>query len=504
MLTLVLIAAVGTWIGFANPLFHFPLAALALPLGLTWIGLRATSAGNAFKFAWIAGLLAGIGIFYWVVIPVQIYGGLPWYVALPCPALLAAALAVYYALFAVLMHVAGQRVTGIPLCLMAGLAWSTMELGMGTLLSGFPWMTLASAFTPWTFAIQGASLIGAYGLSGVLAALAVAILLYSTYRSTLWFAVCMAALITGFGVYRLQFMPQEDPSYMVSLVQGNIDQALKWEPKFQAATVKEYASLSLEAIDRNHPELVIWPETAMPFYLQDVSPFQKAVKLFAHDTHTPIVTGSPAYKVIDLKKRDYVLFNRAWLVDDLGNVTQSYDKEHLVPFGEYMPLEEYVPFKKLVQAAGDFKPGTDNKPLVIDSVALGMLICYEGIFPDLAQQQVERGATALLNISNDAWFGDTSAPKQHLDLTVLRAVEQGRWLVRCTNNGISAFVDPLGRLALVGGQFRAETLSAKIAPLKETTPYHRIHDDITFYTPLLTLALFAWVIIGVSRKTTTG
>lgn len=500
MLNLVLIAAVGAWVGFVNPLFHFPLAALAFPLGLAWIGLRATSLKNSFKFGWLAGLLAGIGMLYWIVIPVQFYGGLPWYIALPCPVLMAAAVAVYYGLFSALMHFAGKRIAGVPLCLFAGLVWASMEMLMSVLFSGFPWITLSSAFAPWAYAIQGASLVGAFGLSGIFATLSVAILLYSTYQSALKLAIVLIVAIISFGVYRVEFALQNVPTYRLSVAQGNIDQAQKWVPSFQKETVDIYSDLSRRAIEENQPHAVIWPETAMPFYIQDRTPFRKDIEALARATKTPIITGSPAYKVIDLKTRQYNLLNRAWLVDELGRTTQSYDKEHLVPFGEYMPFEEYVPFKKLVQAAGDFVSGKDNKPLMLDGVALGMLICYEGIFPELAQRQVENGATALLNISNDAWFGDTSAPKQHLNLTVLRAVEQGRWLVRGTNNGISAFVDPLGRIVAETPQFQTAHLSSKIAPTKELTTFHRHYTDIAYGIYGLTLIFFAGLLFGTKRK----
>jgi len=240
VLTLVLLATVGAWIGFANPLFHFPLVALAFPLGLAWIGLRATSAKNAFKFGWFAGLLAATGCFYWMVIPVQYYGGLPWYIALPCPVLLAAFMSVYYGMFSVAMYYAGHRITGVSLCILAGLCWSSMEMLMGTLLSGFPWMNLASAFVPWPFAVQGASILGAYGLSGVLVALAVALLLYSTYKSTLWFAVGLSVLLTAFGFYRINAFDGAEPDYMVSIAQGNVDQGLKWDPEYQVGTIKKY------------------------------------------------------------------------------------------------------------------------------------------------------------------------------------------------------------------------------------------------------------------------
>jgi len=500
VLYLVLLATIGAWLGFANPLLHFPLAALAFPLGLAWTGLRATSGKNAFKFGWLAGLLAATGCYYWMVIPVQTYGGLPWFIALPCPVILAAFIGIYYGLFSFGMFYAGRRIDGIPLCILAGLSWATMEMLMGTVLSGFPWINLASAFAPWPFAIQGASVVGSYGLSGILATLSLAILLYSTYKNTLWFAIGLILILTGFGFYRGLAYEVGTPDYTVSLVQGNVDQGMKWIPKYQSETVRKYVKISLDAIQKHKPEVIIWPETAMPFYLQDKSPFRKAIQILAKDTKTSIVAGSPAYRITDMKSNRYVLFNRAWLIDETGRTTQSYDKEHLVPFGEYMPLEDWVPFEKLVQVAGNFISGKDNKPLYLNGVALGMLICYEAIFPELAQKQVERGANALLNISNDAWFGDTSAPRQHLNLSIMRAVEQGRWLVRCTNTGISAFIDPVGRITAVAPQFQAESLSSDIAPLESKTLFHRIFHWLEYSIYSLTLLGFAWIGFA-NRKT---
>ena len=500
MLKLVLIATLGAWIGFANPIFQFPLAALAFPLGLAWIGLQATTGRRAFRFGWLAGTLASVGCFYWMVIPVQIYGGLPWYIALPCPVLLAGFIGLYFGLFSLGMHHAGKLINGVPLCLLAGVSWSAMEMLMGTVFTGFPWVNLASAFAPWPFSVQLASVVGAFGLSGILTALAVAVLLYSTYRSALWFAVGLAVFLTSFGLYRTATFDVGELNYMVTMVQGNVDQGLKWDPQYQADTIRKYGQLSLSAISANDPEVVIWPETAMPFYLQEDTPFRKAVEILARDTDTPLIIGSPAYKVTDTKTNAYVLYNRAWLMDSTGRTTQSYDKEHLVPFGEYMPFEDWVPFEKLVQAAGNFIPGQDNQPLRLNGVALGMFICYEAIFPDLAQQQVERGASILVNISNDAWFGKTSAPGQHLGLATMRAVEQGRWLARCTNTGISAFIDPVGRLAAVGNQFRAESLSMKVASLTVLTVFHQIRGWLTAFIYVMTVAAFGFILYASRRN----
>ncbi|MEF2231902.1 MAG: apolipoprotein N-acyltransferase [Pseudodesulfovibrio sp.] len=498
---LVLLATLGAWVGFANPLFQFPLAVLAFPLGLAWIGLRATSLKKAFAYGWLTGLLACVGCFYWMVIPVQFYGGLPWFVALPCPVLLGAFLAIYYGLFSLGVHFAGQRISGISLCLLAGLSWSALEMLLGSVFTGFPWMNLASAFAPWPFAIQGASVVGAYGLSGVFTALAVALLLYSTYRSALFLALGLAVTLTAFGFYRLDAMTGPTPDYGVSIVQGNVDQAEKWDPAYQAGTVEKYAKLTLKAVEQAQSRLVVWPETAMPFYLQDQTAFRAALEILARDTGTDLIIGAPAYRVIDLATRNYVLLNRAWLMDETGRTNQSYDKEHLVPFGEYMPLKEWMPFDKLVQAAGNFVPGTNNQPLMLGGMALGVLICYEAIFPELAQQQVERGASALINISNDAWFGDTSAPGQHLDLAVMRAVEQGRWLVRSTNTGISAFIDPTGRVVARTDQFVADVLSEKIAPLSKTTPFHRAFYSMRNGIYLLTILGFGGILFGQGKRT---
>lgn len=500
MLSLVFIATVGAWVGYSNTLFHFPLAALAFPLAVTWIGLRATSWKTGFKFGWLAGLFASIGCLYWVIVPVQNYGGMPWYVALPCPVILSGIMAIYYGAYATIIHVAGRRFTGIPLCLFAGVTWASMEMLMGSLFSGFPWMNLASAFVPWPIAIQGVSILGAYGFSGLLAALATAALLYSTYKSALWFTIATSVIILGFGMWRTSVPSFASADRTVAIIQGNVDQGVKWKSDYQAKTVQKYIDLSRQAITEAKPEFVIWPETSMPFYLQEESLFRSAVETLAKGTQTPVLTGSPAYRVTDMETRTYDLFNRAWLMDTTGRTRQHYDKEHLVPFGEYMPFKEWVPFEKLVDAAGNFVSGDDNTPIAVDGVALGILICYEGIFSDLAQRQVENGATALVNISNDAWFGTTSAPGQHFNLTILRAVEQGRWLVRSTNTGISAFIDPVGRVTASVPQFEATHLSSKIAARSEKTVYHRIYDFIGPTIYLLTLLGILYILLPTFRK----
>ncbi len=484
----------GAWAGFANPVFQFPLAALGLPLGLAWIGFRATSARKAFRFGWLAGTLAATGCLYWMVIPVSQYGNFPFLLALPCPMLVGAVLGMYYGAFSAFMHVAGKHVSGAILCLLAGLVWAALEILCGTLFTGFPWMNLASAFTPWPAAIQLASIVGAYGLSGIFVVLAVSLLLCSTYRSSLALAVFMAILVAGFGLFRLQQPLPDGPEIDIALIQGNVDQSRKWDGRFQVDTVEKYIGLTRKAEQEAAPELAIWPETAMPFYLQERTRLSEVVRKFVRESSVAVLTGTPAYEMTNPQTRDYVLFNRAALVSRDGRIREYYDKEHLVPFGEYMPFEEWLPFGKLVQAAGDFVPGKTSAPLSVGKAALGTLICYEAIFPELAQKQVAQGATVLVNISNDAWFGRTSAPMQHLSLATLRAVEQGRWLARSTNTGISAAIDPHGRITARSGMFTEEFLNIRVKAIDEKTIFHHTCPTLAWGIPLAALLGVAFVV----------
>lgn len=171
-----------------------------------------------------------------------------------------------------------------------------------------------------------------------------------------------------------------------------------------------------------------------------------------------------------------------------------------MPFGEYVPLKDYLPIGKLVQGAGDFIPGEDPSPLESGNLAMGMLICYEGIFPELAQERVAKGANLLINISNDAWYGKTSAPMQHLGLVALRAVEQGRYLIRDTNTGISACIDPLGRINNTTGLFVDAAVLANPELMTGETFFHANYKAVTLIPVILTFLLIGWIFFK-SRKT---
>ncbi|OIO05743.1 MAG: apolipoprotein N-acyltransferase [Desulfovibrionaceae bacterium CG1_02_65_16] len=463
----------GALLGYANPWVQFPPAALLLPLSVMLLGLAAPTTRQAFRYAWQAGSLASLACLYWVFWPIEHYGDVNWALALPVPVLLSMAMGCYYGLFGLAAR-ASSRLATAPAALFLGLAWTAMELAQATLLSGFSWLTLSSAFVAWPITVQAVAYVGAYGLSGLLVAVLAGLVLCGRGKSSLIVSGLALAVILGIGWQRMSTYAETTPAHTVAVVQGNIDQSVKWEPQYQLATVQKYLRLSRQVADAASPELIIWPETSMPFYFQDAGPLRTPVLDFVREGDAALVLGSPAYQRTD-GPRSFILFNRAFLLDKHNPAPLWYDKEHLVPFGEYMPLADILPLQKLVSGVGDFVPGQNERALKNGNLSLGVLVCYEAIFAGLAQDRVSQGANLLVNISNDAWFGDTSAPHQHLQLAALRAIEQGRYLVRSTNTGISAFIDPLGRITVAGPQFTELAVAGVVHPHAEFTVFHRIY-----------------------------
>ncbi|MBO4311746.1 MAG: apolipoprotein N-acyltransferase, partial [Desulfovibrionaceae bacterium] len=282
----------------------------------------------------------------------------------------------------------------------------------------------------------------------------------------------------------------------VLLVQGNINQDVKWSPAMQRATVRRYIELTQGALARldarGETAFAVWPETAMPFDAERERALVLPLKALAKSASVELAFGAIGF---DRASGKYL--NRANFISANGQEAGSYDKQHLVPFGEYAPPFLDFPFlESLFQAVGAFVPGREPagpRMRAFDTgqgqaaLVPGMLICYESIFPELARQRVADGADALVNISNDAWFGRTSAPVQHLHTSLLRSVEFGRPLLRATNTGISAFIDARGRILSQSPLFTAATLHARIAPGSRSTAFFHLAP----WMPGLAAALFA-------------
>jgi apolipoprotein N-acyltransferase len=272
------------------------------------------------------------------------------------------------------------------------------------------------------------------------------------------------------------------------IVQGNIDQSIKWNPEFQERTVALYTRLSVESGDLR-PDLIIWPETAVPFYFQNNSPLSKEVLSVPEKTRSILLFGSPAY-IRDKSGIQY--YNRAYIISE-GRVLDYYDKVHLVPFGEYVPLKRYLPFfHRLVPAAGDFSTGRNRKPIGTPDLQTGVIICFEAIFPDISRYHATHGAQLLVNLTNDAWFGRTSAPYQHLSMAVLRCVENGLPMARAANTGISAFILASGEIISSSELFARAVLHKELNLNQNKTFYSQYGDIFAILLLVLVILKFLW------------
>ncbi len=485
----------GLFLAFANPVFHFPPAIFVFFLGLNHISLLAESGRQAFLRSFLAAGLAYSACLYWIVVPVSVYGGFPMVLAVFCPLLLGFCVALFAALYSTFLFSVKNSFSWFWLGIFSGCAWAFLEFVREYALTGFPWFVAAQAFAVWPQTIQAVSKVGAFGLGMVMAACGLWLSLGRVKPACCGAAALIITMGYGF------FLPEREPGQeriTVLAVQGNIDQTLKWERDIQLLTIRKYIELTRGGMSEGRPDLVIWPETALPFYFQDPTELSEKVRQFVLDNSLELVTGSPAYRFED-DGVEYSLYNRAYWVSADGLIHGYYDKERLVPFGEYIPLDRYLPFlEKLVHGELDFSPGRSVSPMTKGNLALGVLICYEIIFPGLVRTRMEQGANIIINISNDAWFGNTSAPAQHLHLSVLRAVEQNRYVIRATNTGISAFINPAGKVYNRSRLFEDASLLDKAGLIDEKSIYFHLYWVINFV--FMAGVVFALGLRFLSRK----
>ena len=448
----------------------------------------------AFKLGFSAGFTAYAGLLYWVNIVMTSYGKLHWSVSGTLYLLLAGYLALYPGLVLCLMRRGEER--GIAALLSFPLLWVGGELIRSYLLTGFPWANLGYSQYRTLPLIQISDLTGVYGVSFLVAFANV--VFYRVWNSVRqketpypvrgFVALLMLFAATlGYGFIALTKV-ETGPLQRVLLVQGNISQDVKWDPAFQESTVSTYERLSRQGCQAAGT-LVVWPESALPFYLQSEPAYAARVKSLAVELKSCLVTGSPALE----RDGDFVRYlNSAFLISPTGEVAGRSDKLHLVPFGEYVPLSALFPFvNKLVAGIGDFSPGKSAVPLETTGGKIGVLVCFEGIFPEIARAYVQAGAGILVSITNDAWFGRSSAPYQHLSMTVFRAVENRVPLVRAANTGISSVIDSKGHIRGMTPLFEEATLGAKVRRGEGGSFYSR-HGDL-----FALICLGASMVIGV-------
>ncbi|KAF0220154.1 MAG: apolipoprotein [Geobacteraceae bacterium] len=435
---------------------------------------------NAFKLGFVAGLTAYAGLLYWLNIVMITYGKLHWSVSLVLFILLVAYLALYVGGIAWLMG--KGEAAGVSPLLSFPVLWVGLEYIRSFFLTGFPWASLGYSQYRTLPLIQVADITGVYGLSFLIALSNIVLYriirgmfgtrqgVYPTKSALALFVLMVLAL--GYGFTRLNSADRGEP-FNVALVQGNIAQDIKWDPAFQEATVSIYERLSRQAA-AGRRALVVWPESAAPFFFQNDEKYAARIRSLAAELNSPLVVGSPAFEREGATVR---YLNSAFLIGPTGEVLGRSDKMHLVPFGEYVPMARLLPFvNKLAEGIGDFSPAAAITPLNTGKAVIGVLVCFEGIFPELSRAYVRAGSRLLVNISNDAWYKRSSAPYQHLSMTVFRAVENRVPLVRATNTGISAIIDSRGHIRRMTPIFEEAVLTGEVRLGEGNTIYNRYGD----------------------------
>ena len=433
------------------------------------------------------------GTLYWITGVMALYGGLPTPVAMVLNAALVAYLALFPAIFAVVMA-RGIAAFGARALSAAPLVWIATELGRTYVLTGFPWVLLGYSQAGVLPIAQLASLFGVYGVSALVAAVSAAgaYLAVGPRGARLRPLVIGAGLLLVVGLWgnrratAAEWTRTGDP-VRVGLVQANIDQGEKWDPAKEAFIFNNYLQMTSQAITRG-ANLVLWPESSTPFYFEEPRDraYAEALRNLARRTRVPILIGSDEIGPGEPMK----YYNSAFLIREDGATAGVYRKMHLVPFGEYVPFKRVLFFAApLVEAVSDFSEGEDPTLLPVGGHLISVAICYEIVYPNLVRRFVSGGSELLTTITNDAWFGRTSAPYQHWEQASMRAVEEGRYLVRAANTGISGIVDPYGRVVEMTPIYEPAVVVGDARFLRTTTLYARIGDVLAYAAVVVTAAM---------------
>jgi apolipoprotein N-acyltransferase len=480
---------------------------------LAWIclipllfAIRNKGPAKASLLGLVFGLTAYIGILYWTVYPVSVYGDASVALASVFMLLLASYISVYLGVFAAFVAWTRERL-GLSVFVSAPVAFVFLEYLRAHFITGFPWGMIGHTQLPWLTIMQVLDITGVYGVSFVVVAVnaALYLIILRLARRSARFPVVetavsafLIALLVVYGIFaikREQAIMRTGTPVTVALVQPNIRQDLKWNPDFQEESMEIYEEMTLASAPHK-PSLVVWPETATPFFFQTHPIFRPRVEDLPRRVGAPLLFGTPAY---DEEGGMIRYYNRAYLISVDGTIAGRYDKIHLVPFVEYVPMRWLFFFvDKLARGAGgDFSKGTITEPIPTTIGPVGTLICYEAIFPESARIFARNGAALLVNITNDAWFGTTSAPYQHFSMARLRSIETRLFLVRAANTGISTVVDPTGKDEIRTDIFTRTVALGEVIPKPRTTFYTRFGD---VFAQLITLAFFAPFIVYGYRK----
>jgi len=436
------------------------------PVALTPLLIACARESNwkrRFLEGWAGGFVFWFGVCYWIQFVLEVHGGMGKWGGWGTFVLFAILKGLHMAVFAALAGFVIDRWWAIPAC---AALWTGLERTHGPF--GFAWLDLGNAGINMPAAMRLAPVIGVYGLSFVFAMIACAIALIGRGRRFRLPEVTWL-LILPF-IYLLPAPNTTPPTHQALVVQPNVDSEIEWTRPLLAGTEQQLALLSRA----RNADMIVWPEMPVPLYLYDPS-FLLYAGQIAQSSQTYFLFGA----IGRTKKGDPL--NAAMMIDPAGHALDEYDKIKLVPFGEFVP-DVFSWVNRVTKEAGDFAPG--NRIVIFPNHA-GVFICYESAFPDLVRQFARDGAEVFVNLSNDGYFGTSAAHEQHLSLVRMRAAENARWIVRATNDGITATVDPAGRVSERLRPFTQLSATMHYGTSTDQTPYTR-HGD-----------WFAWSCLGI-------
>jgi apolipoprotein N-acyltransferase len=482
----------GFALGLAFPAVDWAGAAWVALAPVLAVAVSATPR-SALALGWLAGVAFFLPVLRWLNYTFRVYSAIPWPLTWGPVGLLATYCALYVGLVALAVAwVARRRGRGAALAL-APFLWVAAEWVRGRLFGGFPWALLGYSQYTHLAVIQVAELGGVWAVSFLLAAANAALAGAAVLdrRSALRGLVLAAALIVAslaFGAWRLG-SPAPPGEVKVAAMQPAIEQPLKWEASHTAETLRVYGGLT-RAAAAQRPDLIVWPETASPTILRQDPELLGALRELSGRWQVPLLVGT--VDVADTGRPR----NTAFLLTGAG-IVGRYDKIHLVPFGEFVPLAEVIGFVRgWAEFISELEPGSRTVVFQGPPAPLGVVICYEGIFPDLFRRFVQGGARLMVNMTNDGWFGRTEGPLQHLGMYPLRAVEHRTAVVRAANTGVSAFIDPTGRIIGTLGLFQRGNLIGEVPLRRTTTLYTRLGD----WLPYLALTVSAGGLLAAARR----
>ena len=450
---------------------------------------------QGFLLGWLSGFICYLGTCYWVYHVMHLYGGLNPALAVVLLVLFALFIGLHHGVFGALLAWAGQSRAGFSrrALVLAPFLWVSVEL-LRTYVVSFPWDLLGTAQVNNVALARIATVTGVYGISFeialVNAAFAAAFLVRPRRRRNLLLAAVTAAVaLQATELIRIEPSPADSTAM---LVQQNVPIQDNWTYQGYDKLLKDLEATSIRHEPLSSaPNVVIWPESPAPFFLND-SLFVSTVTDIAQKDQAYVIAGSigvPPDQGPDPKR----VYNSAALFDPAGALIARYDKVHLVPWGEYVPFQRIFSFaKSLTEDVGNFARGSGRAPLELGNNKYGVFICYESVFPGEIRQFADRGAQVFVNISNDEWFGNSGAPEQHLNMARMRAIENDRWLLRDTNSGITAAIDPLGRIVAQAPMHERTVLEAPYALRNSTTFYTRYGDWFPIMCAIISLIGLLW------------